>query len=154
VTVDPGGTVLANCGGALTFTGIVTNNGIMHAENGSVLESYGPVVNNGIIDIMDGATNFHSTFLNNGTVVNASYFRVVGITRQTNDINLTWTTVGGRGYVVQTNAPQPNASYTTNFTDMGTAVAIPGTSLGTTNFLDIGGATNTPARFYRIRLVP
>ena len=154
VTIDPGGTVLANCGGALTFTGIVTNNGIMHAEDGSVLESYGTVVNNGIIDIMDGATNFHSTFLNNGTVVDASYFHMVSATRQTNDINLTWTTVGGRSYIVQTNAPQANGSYTTNFTDLSIAVVFPGTSLGTINFLDIGGATNTPARYYRVRLIP
>jgi T5SS/PEP-CTERM-associated repeat protein len=154
VVVDPGGTVLANCGGVLTFIGSVTNSGIMHAENGSVLESYGPVVNNGIIDIMDGATNFHSTFLNNGTVVNASYFRVVNAARQTNDINLTWTTVGGRDYVVQTNAPEPNGSYTTNFTDLSIAVTIPGASLGTTNYLDVGGATNVPARYYRVRLVP
>jgi hypothetical protein len=154
VLVDAGGTVLANCGGTLTFMGSLINNGIMHAENGSVLESYDPVVNNGIIDIMDGTTNFQDTFFNNGTVVNASYFKVISMAKQTSDINLIWTTVGGRSYVVQTNAPQPNGSYINNFTDLSAAVAIPGTTLGSTNFLDIGGATNTPARYYRVRLVP
>jgi T5SS/PEP-CTERM-associated repeat protein len=153
VQVDPGGTILSDCG-TLTFTGIVTNNGIMHAENGSVIESYGPVINNGVIDIMDGSTNFHSGFVNHGTVVDASYFRVTGITNQTGSVNLAWTTVGGRSYVVQTNAPPPNGSYTNNFSDFTSTVAVPGQSLGTTNYLDLGGATNTPSRYYRVRLVP
>jgi hypothetical protein len=79
---------------------------------------------------------------------------VVGITRQTNDISLTWTTVGGRSYVVQTNASPPSGGYTNNFVDLSVPMAIPGESLGTTNYLDLGGATNFPTRFYRVRLVP
>lgn len=154
VVVDAGGTVIADCGGLLTFTGSVTNNGLLRATNGSVLEGYGPVVNNGLIDIMDGTTNFHSTFINNGTIVDASYFRVVNITKQSNDINLTWTTVGGHSYVVQTNAPPSGGSYTNNFSDFSPTIAVPGQGLGTTNYLDVGGATNVPSRFYRVRLVP
>ncbi len=153
VVVDPGGSVVTDCG-SLTFNNGVTNNGIMHAENGSVLESYGPVVNNGIIDIMDGTTNFHSTFINNGTIVDASYFRVVSLTKQSNNINIAWTTVGGRSYVVQTNAPPPGGSYTNNFSDLSPTNSVPGTSLGTTNYLDLGGAANAPTHFYRIHLVP
>ena len=125
----------------------------MRAVNGTTLEFYGPVVNNGIIDIMDGATNFYSSFINNGTVVDASYFRVVGITRQADDINITWTTVGGDSYVAQVTAGAAYGSYSTNnFTDLSPAIAIPGSGLGTTNYLDVGGATNMPARYYRIRL--
>jgi T5SS/PEP-CTERM-associated repeat protein len=73
IIVRPGGTVLADCGGTLTFTGIVTNRGIMRAVNGSVLESYGPLVNDpmGVLIIISGSTNFHSTFINNGTVLNS-----------------------------------------------------------------------------------
>ena len=152
VLVDAGGIVLADCGGTLTFTGILTNNDTMRAVNGSVLEFCGPVVNNGIIDIMDGTTNFHSSFINNGTVVDASYFIVVGITRQADDINITWTTVGGGSYVVQVTAGAADGSYTNNFTDLSPAIAIPSSGLGTTNYLDVGGATNMPARYYRIRL--
>jgi hypothetical protein len=154
VVVDVGGIVLADCGGTLTFTGILTNNGILRAVNGSVLEAYGPVVNNGIIDIQTGATNFHSTFINNGTVADASYFRVTSITRQSNDIQLRWATIGGRSYVVQTNTPTVNGSYTNAFTDVGAALLAPGLNVGTTNYIDVGGATNQPARFYRVRLVP
>jgi T5SS/PEP-CTERM-associated repeat protein len=154
VVVDPGGMVLANCGGVLTFTGSVTNNGLVRATNGSTLEGYNPVVNNGVIDIQTGTTNFHSTFINNGTVADASYFRVMSITRQNNDIQLRWATIGGRSYVVQTNMPTVNGSYTNAFTDVGAALLAPGLNVGTTNYLDVGGATNTPSRFYRVRLVP
>ena len=151
--VDPGGTVVADCGGTLTFRNSGTVNGIMHAENGSVLETFGAVDNNGVIDVMDGTT--HGLFINNtGTTVDAGYFRVTSITRQGNDINLIWTTVGGRSYIVQTNAPPPSGSYTNNFSDLSPTVLIPGTSLGTTNYLGVGVATNSPARYYRIRLVP
>ena len=152
VVVDSNALVRADCGGTLTFTGILTNNGTLRAVNGSVLEFYGPVVNNGIIDIMDGTTNFHSSFTNNGTVVDASYFRVVSIMRQAADINVTWTTVGGNSYVAQVTAGAADGSYSNNFTDLSLAIAIPGSGLGTTNYLDVGGATNMPARFYRIRL--
>ncbi|MGD1018918.1 MAG: hypothetical protein ABSA12_06320 [Verrucomicrobiia bacterium] len=154
VLVDAGGSVVADCGGTLTFNGSVTNNGIMHAENGSILESYGPVVNNGIIDIMDGSTNFHSTVVDHGTIVEASYFQVVSLAQQSNDMNIVWTTVGGRSNVVQFSTGDASGNYSNNFTDLSTAVAIPGTTLGTTNFLDVGGATNTPSRYYRVRLVP
>jgi hypothetical protein len=145
--------VQRNSSGVLTFTGSVTNNGTLRAVNGTTLEVYGPVVNNGIIDIMDGTTNFHSSFINNGTVVDASYFSVVGITPQTNDIDITWTTAGGDNYVVQVAAGAADGSYSNNFTDLSPAIAIPGSGLGTTNYLDVGGATNMPARYYRIHLL-
>ena len=154
VTVDPGGSVAADCGGTLTFTGTVTNNGIMHAENRGVLEAYGRVVNNGIIDIMDGTTNFHSTLINNGSIVDASSFRVTSITRQSNDINITWTAVGGRSYVVQTNAPAAGGGSRQDFRDLTGRIDIPGTTLGTTNHFDTGRASNAPASYYRVRLVP
>ena len=87
-------------------------------------------------------------------IVDASYFKIVSITKRTNDVNITWTTVGGRSYVVQTNAPPPSGSYTNNFADLTLPVAVPGKTLGTTNYLHVGGVTNTPARYYRVRLVP
>ena len=147
VVVDAGGSVATDCG--LTFTGSVTNNGILHVQNGSVLEVYGPFVNNGILDLMDGTTNFHSTFINNGTIINASYFRVTSLTQEGDNMRISWPAVGGRSYVVQV-ADDVGAG----FTDLSPDILIPGTSLSTTNFLDLGGATNAPSRFYRARLLP
>jgi T5SS/PEP-CTERM-associated repeat protein len=69
ITIDSGSSVQADCGGTLTFTGIVTNNGTMQAINSSVLEAYGTMVNNGTINIANGLTNFHGAFINNGTVL-------------------------------------------------------------------------------------
>jgi hypothetical protein len=77
VVVDAGGTVLADCGGTLTFAGSVTNNATMLAVNGSILEAYGLVVNNGIIDIRSGTTNFLAGFINNGLVVTTNSIPVV-----------------------------------------------------------------------------
>ena len=145
---------MAECGDALTFTGIVTNNGIVHAENGSVLQSYGPVVNNGIIDLLDGTTNFHSTFSNNGTVVNAAAFQIVSLTQEGSDMRVSWPSIGGRSYVVQVTAGDSGGGYTNNFTDLSPTIVIPGANLLTTNYLDVGATINTPARYYRVRLVP
>jgi len=44
-----GGSMISDCGGTLSVTGTVTNNGVMEAVNGGTLESYGLVVNNGLI---------------------------------------------------------------------------------------------------------
>ncbi len=61
-----------------------------------------------------------------------------------------------RGYtnVVQVNAGLPDGSYSTNFQDVSGLVIISGSGDAATNYLDAGGATNVPARYYRIRLQP
>jgi hypothetical protein len=51
----------------------------------------------------------------------------------------------------------PNGSYSNNFVSVvgGTNIFTGGTGLGTNvTTVDTGGATNSPSRFYRIRLVP
>jgi len=53
------GMIVADCGGTLSFSGIVTNNGSIIATNGSVLNFYGFVFDNGLIDTNDGAANFY-----------------------------------------------------------------------------------------------
>jgi hypothetical protein len=45
-----------------------------------------------------------------------------------------------------------NGSYSTNnFADI---FAVTNTVGTVTNYLDVGGATNSPSRYYRVRLVP
>ncbi len=86
----------------------------------------------------------------------ASALRIISAVRQTTDVLVTWTTAGGRTNAVQATTGGANGSYTTNFVDI-TAwphIIIDGSGDVTTNYVDIGGATNTPSRFYRIRLVP
>ncbi len=69
VVVDPGGAVLANCGGNLNFTGVVTNNAAITASNGTGLSFYAPVVNNGVIDATGGSVHFLSTLNGTGSVL-------------------------------------------------------------------------------------
>ncbi len=79
-------------------------------------------------------------------------FQVLSIKREGGDVRVTWATVGGHDYVVQTNAPPPGGSYTNNFSDL-TTISVPGIGESTTNYLDVGAATNSPSRYYRLRLV-
>jgi len=155
VTVDLGGTVLADCGGTLTFTGIVTNNGLMTAINGSVLEGYSLVVNDGTIDITQGTTNFHGGFVNHGTVIGSGSpvtLQITGIARQGNDIRIDWQTPLGATNSLQATAGTANGSYSTN--DFADIFGVTNATNTSTNYVDVGGATNSPSRYYRIRLTP
>ena len=81
-----------------------------------------------------------------------SVFRITSVLRQTNDVTITWQTAGGRTNIVQ--ATGGVSGYTTNYSNVSGAIVIPGSGDVITNYVDGGGATNTPSRFYRVRLVP
>jgi predicted outer membrane repeat protein len=81
-----------------------------------------------------------------------SVFRVAEITRQGSDLLVTWTMGPGRTNALQATAGDTRGGYNTNnFSDIFTVTNTVGT---TTNYLDTGAATNVPARYYRVRLVP
>ncbi len=145
VLVDPGGTVLADCGGTLTFTGAVTNNGSWKAINGSVLESSGPVVNNGVINVIDGHTNFLAGFVNNGVVLTADNLpQIVSISRVGPDVRIDFTTISTLTQVVEFTSNLVSQSWTPLFSFTASG--------GITNITDPGVAALTQ-RFYRVRLV-
>ena len=103
----------------------------------------------------DGDGQNNSAEFLSGTIPtnSASAFRIISTVRQATDVVITWATAGGR-----TNAVQAASSggYTTNFVDITAPphLIVGGSGDSTTNYVDVGGATNTPSRFYRIRLVP
>ena len=70
-----------------------------------------------------------------------------GITPVTNGVRVTWTTVGGRSYVVQATSSLTNA-----FTNVSPTILVSGTGRSATNFLEPGAARLT-ARFYRVRII-
>jgi hypothetical protein len=81
-------------------------------------------------------------------------FNITSIARVGNDIVLTWNTTGGNTNTVQaTNGSNGNYS-TNNFADISGQIIIPGSGGVTTNYVDSSGATNSPARYYRVRRVP
>ena len=146
VVVDAGGTVLANCGSNLRFTGNVTNNGVMIAYNGSVLESSGMLVNNGkILRLNGGATDFHGTFIDSGGVVSADPVRISNISRAENDVLIQIPSLAGCAYRLQFT---PSLQVPT-WSDAGTAQIGNGDAL---TFIDPGVVTNGLPRFYRVRL--
>ena len=103
----------------------------------------------------DGLINTNEYLAGTVPTNNASVFRVISITRPTlSDINLTWTTVGGHSYAVQTNRPPANGNYTNNFSDLTGLLLAPGVGESTMSYTNVGGATSTPARYYRVRTVP
>jgi hypothetical protein len=79
---------------------------------------------------------------------------VTAITRESNDIRVTWTTTAGKTNVVQVTSGDANGGFTNNFVDLSPPIIVPGIGQVGTNYLDSGGATNIPARYYRVRLVP
>ena len=83
-----------------------------------------------------------------------SALRIVSVTPEGNDIAITWTTAGVRTNAVQATIGDGSGGYSTNFVDISAPIVIPADGDATTNYLDPGAATNWPARFYRVRLVP
>jgi len=145
VLVDPGGLVQADCGGTLTFTGIVTNNGELVAANGSTVESYGLVVNDGVINIINGNTNFHAGFINNGVVLTSNVVpQIISITAVGSNIEVQFTTASNLTYVLE---------YTGNLLT-GSWLPLAGFSGpgGDVTVTDFNAILQTQ-RFYRIHLV-
>jgi hypothetical protein len=70
---------------------------------------------------------------------------LVNVTREGNDMRVTWQTAGGR-----TNVVQAASGVTGPYADLGGTIKISGVGLVTTNFLDVNGATNS-TRFYRLK---
>ncbi|HVM60851.1 MAG TPA: FecR family protein [Verrucomicrobiae bacterium] len=100
----------------------------------------------------DGQNNM-AEFLTGTDPTNAtSAFRILSVTRTNADLNVTWHTHAGLTNIVQA-APDLSGSYT----NISPNLFIVGTSNSSdvvTNYLDPGAATNSPSRYYRVRLVP
>jgi len=78
----------------------------------------------------------------------------VTVVKESNNLRVTWTTVGGKSYRVQTNAVGASDGSTTHFSDLSPLFSIPGVGESTANYLHVSGATGVPGRDYRVRLGP
>jgi hypothetical protein len=76
-------------------------------------------------------------------------YRIVQVVRTNGNVLVTWETAGGR-----TDVLQAAGNVVGTFADISAPLTIPGSGAVTTNFVEVGGSTNTPARFYRLRLIP
>jgi polygalacturonase len=103
----------------------------------------------------DGLSNTNEFLAGTNPANPASLFRVMSAVPQSNNMVITWTTAGGHTNTVQATAGAANGSYATNnFVNISGPIVVSGIGDTTTNYVDVGGATNSPARYYRVRLVP
>jgi PKD repeat protein len=103
-----------------------------------------------------GISNTNQFLLGLNPTNPASVFQIDSLATQGSngtDVLVTWTTVGGITNVVQATAGATDGSnsYATNFIDLSPLMIIQGAGGQITNYLDASGATNSPARYYRIR---
>jgi hypothetical protein len=99
----------------------------------------------------DGQTNLQEFQAGTDATNSASFFGITSIIKTNNDLSVIWTTGIGKTNALERSTGTINGSYSNNFTAIFTATNIVG---ATTNYLDVGAATNVPALFYRVRLVP
>jgi hypothetical protein len=148
--------VIAPVGGDLSFTGPVTNNGLIITN--STIHFLGGLSGNGmVLDAAadadgDGMNNLSEVLAGTNPTNSASVFRVAAVTRAGNDVLVNWSAVGGKRYVVQASTGA-GGSYSSSFANISPVIAVSGTGESSTNYLDGGGATYIPSRYYRVRLV-
>jgi len=97
----------------------------------------------------DGKINWHEWLCGTEMLSSPSVLRITRIAKEGSDLRVTWTTVGGHSYILQTNAA-PGIGYA----DFSPTITVSGTGESTTNHVHTGAATNSVKFFYRIRLVP
>lgn len=102
-----------------------------------------------------GISNYNQDLLGLNPTNAASVWRVTSVVPTGANCVVTWRTGGGNTYRVQATNGKPDGSYNSNnFQDISGPITIDVTGDSITNYTDVGGATNRPARYYRIRLGP
>jgi hypothetical protein len=149
------GTFTLNSGTVVVDQFVMTNTCANFVRTGGTL-IYGSAVLNPNLDADgDGFANQEETQTGTDPLdPNSTPLHVASIIQQGNDVALAWRTTGGKTNVVQVAKGAVGGGYSNTFTDLSPILVPTGAGLITTNYLDVGGATNSPARFYRIRLVP
>ncbi len=85
----------------------------------------------------------------------ASQFVITSVVPQGNDVQITWKTAGIRTNILQVSPGAADGCPTNTFIDIPDSLTIiPTPGDACTNYTELGGATNSPSRFYRVRLVP
>jgi fibronectin type 3 domain-containing protein len=99
----------------------------------------------------DGQNNLGEFLSGTDPTSSASSLCITLVTPEGDDIRIAWMMGAGKTNALQATAGDPAGNYLTDFTDIFTVTNTVGS---TTNYLDIGAATNGPAHYYRVRLVP
>ncbi|HXI82805.1 MAG TPA: hypothetical protein VNL17_01800 [Verrucomicrobiae bacterium] len=151
-----GGVGVVNVAGGSLYVTNAAHNAYIDVRNGQLILSAGLLKTDVLI-----LTNTCGQFIHTGgalivskVIFNTNAFQITAITPQGNDLFITWLMAPGLTNALQVSAGGVGGIYTTNgFTDIFVVTNSAGPGV-TTNYLDVGGATNSPARYYRVRLVP
>ena len=120
----------------------------------------------------DGMSNTNEFLAGFNPTNNAAYLRIISIVKSNNDIKITYLGANGdntwspgiasrtnvveftKGVVIFGSNIVATGSYSNNFVGLITNILSGGTGLGTNvTVTETGGATNAPARYYRIRVL-
>ena len=99
-----------------------------------------------------GMSNTNQFLLGLNPTNAASVFRITSVVPTGLDYVVTWKTAGVRTNIVQATSGAAGGGYSNNFQDISGTIIINIVGDAATNYSDVGGATNVPARFYRVRL--
>ncbi|HXR03916.1 MAG TPA: hypothetical protein VN836_04330 [Verrucomicrobiae bacterium] len=97
----------------------------------------------------DGMSNLQEYLAGTDPNNAASRFAITSLALTNGRVRVSWSAVGGKSYVVQT-----NSALGASFADASPVIIVPGTSETVTNYLDPGFAVNDQTRYYRVRLGP
>ncbi len=98
----------------------------------------------------DGASNYFEYLTGTNPTNSASVFRITGIAQESNNFRITWMTGAGKTNALQLAPGTAGGGLSNNFSDL---FIVTNTTGSATNYLDAGAATNSAARYYRVRLV-
>lgn len=96
----------------------------------------------------DGASNLNELLAGTRPNDAVSVFRITALQPEAGDLRITWTTVSGKSYVVQTNGHAGNG-----FTDSSPRISASGAGESVTSIVVPNRTANGP-RYYRVRLEP
>ena len=99
----------------------------------------------------NGLTNLQEFQAGTDATNSASFFGITAIVKTNIDIRVAWMTGPGKTNALERSPGTANGSYSNNFAAIFTVTNTVGS---TTNYFDVGAATNFPAFYYRVRLVP
>lgn len=139
------GIVTTGTGGTLSLRGVTLNQGTMRLTGDTTLDLQGSFINNGVLDVITGAINPSTTFVNNGVLLDSASVCVESLIKSGTTVQLCIRSVAGHTYRLERSTSLASGTWS----PVGADQEGDGNIL---TFTDAGGATGSSG-FYRIAVV-